>query len=124
MVRSWLVPLLFILTIPAFAGTPKAPVPCSDLWPAVKTTLGNGKNYIVVAMDSEEMKANFVVKGALYPQMNLVQLKDKKKGCDLELRIGFTGADDEAAFRSRVRRVFKKMTAAKVATAGNTGPAQ
>ncbi len=124
MVRSWLFGLLFLPTIPAFAGTPKAPLPCSELWPAVKATLGNGKNYIVEAMDSEEMKANFVVKGALYPQMNLVQLKDKKKGCDLELRIGFTGADDEAAFRSRVRRAFKKMTAAKVATAGDTGPAQ
>lgn len=124
MVRSWFFLLLFSLTIPAFAGTPKAPLPCSELWPAVKATLGNGKNYIVVAMDSEEMKANFVVKGALYPQMNLVQLKDKKKGCDLDLRIGFTGADDEGAFRTRVHRAYKKMTAAKVAAPSNTGPAQ
>jgi hypothetical protein len=126
MVRSRLVASLFLLTIPAFAGTPKAPVPCSELWPAVKQTLGNGKNYIVVAMDSEEMKANFVVKGALYPQLNLVQLKDKKKGCDLNLHIGFTGADDDGAFRTRVHRAYKKMNAAKVTapTAMNTGPAQ
>jgi hypothetical protein len=124
MARSWLVLLLFIPTIPAFAGPPKAPTPCSELWPAVKATLSNGKNYIVVAMDSEEMKANFVVKGALYPQLNLVQLKDKKKGCDLDLRIGFTGADDEGAFRTRVHRAFKRMNAAKVSVPSNTGPAQ
>ena len=124
MVRSWLVIFLFSLSIPAFARAPKTPVPCSELWPAVKVTLANQKNYIVVATDDELMRANFIVKGALYPQLNLVRLKNKKNGCDLELRIGFTGADDEGAFRTRVHRAYKKMTAAGVTPPTNTGPAQ
>jgi hypothetical protein len=127
MTRFVLLSFVLVLTIPAFAKShnPKQPVACTDLWPAVTATLANEKNYKVVAMDSDEMKADFIVTGSLYPAMNLVQLKEKKRGCDLELRVGFTGADDEAAFRTRVSRAFKVLTAAKASAAQtNSGAAQ
>jgi hypothetical protein len=70
------------------------------------------------------MKANFIVVGALFTQMNMVQLKPRESGCSLQLRIGFSGGDDEGAFRNRVSRALKKLNAAKAAAQEDSRPAQ
>jgi hypothetical protein len=124
--RSLLLVLLFAVTHPALAKPhrEKPPVPCSHLWPAVTETLANPGNYKVVGMNQEEFKANFIVVGALFPATHLVQLKPREGGCDLKIRMGFTGADDEGAFRNRVSRALKKLNAAKAAAPPETGQAQ
>jgi len=126
MTRCFLLILLCSLTVPASAKTrnEKQPVPCIDLWTAVTETLGNAGNYKVLARDNDEMKANFIVVGALFTQMNMVQLKPRESGCDLRLRIGFSGGDDEGAFRSRVSRALKKLNAARAAAQQDSRPAQ
>jgi len=102
--------LLIVLAAPAFAKP--YPLPCSELWSAVADTLDNPGNYTIVAIDKEQMKASFVVVGALYPVSNAVFLKPKGNGCDLETRMGFTGNDDGGTFRSRVNRAVAKRKAA------------
>ena len=106
MSRFWVLPLLFAFAVPAF---PKSnPLPCSELWSAVTDTLGNQGNYKVIAINDERRKASFIVVGALYPGINAVFLKPKGNGCELEVRMSFTGNDDEGALRSRVRRTIAK----------------
>jgi len=124
--RSLLLVLLFAVTLPALAKPRKEepPVRCSDLWPAVTWTLADTRNYTVVATNHEEMRANFIVVGAIFPATNLVQLKPRESGCDLKIRMGFTGNDDEGAFRNRVSRALKKLSAARPATHPETGQAQ
>ena len=54
-------------------------------------TLGNGSNYKIVATDSEEMKASFIVVGALYPGVNALFLKPQGNGCELQNQNGLHG---------------------------------
>jgi hypothetical protein len=118
---------LLALAVPAFAKShnEKQPIACSDLWPAVTQALHNAGNYRVLAMNDEEMRANFIVVGALFSQTDMVHLKPRNSGgCQLQLRIGFTGADDDWAFRSRVNRAFKKLNAAKASEHLDSGQAQ
>lgn len=115
MTRSMVVTLLvLIFAFPAFAksNSGKQPISCSDLWIAVSETLGNRGNYTVVASDPDRMRASFIVVGGLYSATNLVFLNPGKKNCELNVRMGFTGNDDESAFRGRVGRSLKKQRAA------------
>jgi hypothetical protein len=111
MARSLVFILLLFLAAPAFAKP--YPAPCSDLWSAVTDTLGNAGNYKIVATDTEEMKASFIVVGALYPGVNALFLKPKGNGCELQIKMGFTGNDDESALRGRVNHALTKLRAAK-----------
>jgi hypothetical protein len=72
-------------------------------------------NYRIVAMDNEQMRASFIVFGALYPGVHAVFLKQRSKGCELEVKMGFTGNDDEGALRNRVHRLLAKRKAANPA---------
>jgi hypothetical protein len=111
MPRFAVVLLLLDLVTPAFAKP--YPVPCNDLWSTVSDTLGDARNYKIVATDDDEMKASFIVVGALYPGVNAVFLKSRDNGCDLNVKMGFTGSDDEGALRSRVHHALAKRKAAK-----------
>jgi hypothetical protein len=111
MSRFSLLSVLLTLAVPAFAKP--YPVQCSDLWSAVTDTLGNAGDYKIVATDEAQMKASFIVVGALYPGINAVYLKPKGDGCDLQVKMGFTGSDDEGALRGRVNRALAKRKAAK-----------
>jgi len=62
------------------------------------------------------MKASFIVVGALYPGINALFLKPQGNGCELQIKMGFTGNDDESAFRGRVNRALAKMKTAKQST--------
>ncbi len=115
--------LLLVLISPAFARTHKErkPLTCAELWVAVDETLGNANNYRVVSMNRESMNASFIVVGALFSQTELVELKPRSQGCELRVRIGFTGNDDEGAFRARVRRALKRLEEAKAVPAASPG---
>ena len=113
--------LLLVFSTPVFAKP--ASVPCSELWAAVTDTLSDHGNYTINAIDDAQMKASFVVVGSLFRAVNSLYLKDKGHGCDLEVRMGFTGNEDESALRSRVRRAVAKRMAAKPTTTVSPGGA-
>lgn len=128
MARSLLLIVLFALSVPssvAKAHNKKQYIPCNDLWTAVTKTLGDASNYEMVAADDERMMANFVVVGARFRAMNLVWLKQRKSGCDLQVRVGFTGYNDEEwALRMRINRALKKLNAGQASPNPKSGPAQ
>jgi hypothetical protein len=123
MARSLVFILLLVLTTPAFAKP--YPPPCSDLWSAVTDTLGNAGNYKILATDNEQMKASFIVVGALFPGIHAAFVKPRANGCELEVKMGFTGNDDESALRGRVNRALAKRRAAKPSPpASSTGASE
>lgn len=103
--------LLLVLTTPAFAK--HYPPPCSDLWSALTDTLGNARDYEILASDSGHMKASFVVVGSLVPGTHAAFVKPLSNGCELEINMKFTGNDDESALRNRVERALVKRRKAK-----------
>lgn len=107
--------LFFLLVLAPQAFAKPYPLPCSDLWSAVTDTLGNAGNYKIVANDNGQMKASFIVVGALYPGVNALLLKPRDNGCELQIRMSFTGNDDETALRGRVNRALSKRKAARPA---------
>jgi hypothetical protein len=111
MSRFSLLPLLLVLAAPAFARP--VPVPCSDLWSAVTETLGNTGNYAILSISDKQLKASFIVIGAVFPANNYIWLKPKQDGCDLQVRMGFTGNDDGFALRRRVNRALTKKRVAR-----------
>ncbi len=106
MSRFSLLSLFLLLPAPAFAKP--YPLPCREVWSAVTDTLGNMGNYRIIGTDNEQMRASFIVFGALYPGVHAVFLKPKGNGCELEVKMGFTGNDDEGALRNRVNRALKR----------------
>ena len=112
MLRTAIFSLLLALAPSAFAKP--FPMPCSDLWAAVTDTLGEAGNYKIIAIDDEQMKASFLVVGALYPASNVLSLKPKGNGCELQIKMGFTGNDnDDWALWRRVNRAVAKQKEAK-----------
>ncbi len=63
------------------------PVPCSDLWNAVKDTLGNTGNYNLVTSDDSEMTASYMVQNETRQRVNSVHLNPADNGCELEDRF-------------------------------------
>lgn len=120
MTRVFLVcALLSALSLPTYAAphNSRHATSCSDLWTAVIATLRTGNNYSAIAIDEEDMKVNFIVIGALFSTMNSAELKPHESGCQLQVRMGFTGnTDDEWAFRRRVHHSLERQQAAKPAT--------
>jgi hypothetical protein len=87
-------------------------VACSDIWPAVKTTLADRDHYAKVVINDEKMKADYQPKhtvhvdisGTLLQRMNHVKLIPKDEGCELDVASNWSGwgHDDQADFRKRV----------------------
>jgi len=104
---------IFLLVLATTAFAKPYPLPCSDLWSAVTDTLGNERNYTILSSDNIRMKAYFIVIGSSFPATHTAYVKARPKGCELEVRMGFTGLDDEGFLRSRVNRAFVKRRSAK-----------
>jgi len=118
MARRLAAALMFVLlAVPAFGIAPKDiyPVSCSDLWDAVKDTLGSGGNYSILAMADSEMTASYVVIGAVRQRVNSVALNPRDTGCELQVQSGYSGygIDDEGTFRKRVDHSLARLQAAK-----------
>ena len=119
--RTQLVVLISIaLALPAFGETYKStyPVSCSQLWGAVKDTLGNPKNYAEVQSDDSKLTASFHPKhsvhlnisGALLQRTNRVTLVSKGTGCEMQVVSNYSGweHDDQGDFKKRVDEFLAK----------------
>ncbi|HEY5176227.1 MAG TPA: hypothetical protein VII95_11755 [Terriglobales bacterium] len=113
-----------ILAVPAFGKTYKNtyPVPCSEVWGAVKDTLSNPENYSVVESDDTKMTASYNVKhsahvnvsGAALQRTNHVTLVSKGTVCEMQVVSNYSGweHDDKGDFRKRVDESLAKLKAA------------
>jgi hypothetical protein len=109
-----------VLALPMFGKTYKStyPVPCSEVWGAVKDTLSNPENYVVKESDDTKMTAAYSVKhsvhvnvtGAVLQRTNHVTLVSKGKGCEMQVGSNFSGweHDDKGDFKKRVDEFLAK----------------
>jgi len=110
-----------VLALPAFGKTYKStyPVPCSDVWSAVKDTLSNPENYSVDESDDAQMTAAYKVKhaahvtitGAALQRTNHVTLVSKGAECEMRVGSNYSGFehDDKGDFRKRVDESLAKL---------------
>ena len=110
-----------VLALPAFGKTYKStyPVPCSDVWSAVKDTLSNPENYSVDESDDAQMTAAYKVKhaahvtitGAALQRTNHVTLVSKGTECEMRVGSNYSGFehDDKGDFRKRVDESLAKL---------------
>ncbi len=122
MARFMVVALFFVLiSVPAF-GKPNSvyPVSCSDLWDAVRDTLGVARDYAVVAADDSGRTASYTIVGAQHLRVNSVLLNATDAGCEMLVKAPYSGNsnDDEGLFRKRVGRSLARLQAAKPSEAG------
>ena len=114
-----------ILVVPAFSSAHKDtyPVPCSELWTAVKDTLGNPSNYSIVTTDNTQMTASYDVKhavhtsitGAALQRTNSVALNPQGTGCEMQVHSNYSGWNhsDAGDFKKRVDESLAKLKASK-----------
>ena len=74
MARFTVVTLFFVLiSVPAFGKDRNIyPVDCSDLWNAVRNTLGVAGDYSVLASDDDARTASYTIVGAQHQRVNSV----------------------------------------------------
>jgi hypothetical protein len=113
--------IVLTLTLPAFSGTHKETYPCacSEVWTAVKDTLGNAENYTVKISDEAHMIASYSVKhsahvsltGALRQRPNTVSLIPKDGGCEMKVESNYSGFEhnDAGDFNKRVNESLARL---------------
>ena len=129
--------LSLAVALPAFGKTYKStyPVACSELWPAVKDTLGNPDNhYDVVAMDDSAMHAEYDVRhaahvtitGAILQRINKVTLVPQSAGCEMQVVSNYSGWEhnDREDFKKRVDDALAKLKETPPQPAKPESPAQ
>jgi hypothetical protein len=106
--------LVLAFALPSSAMTYKStyPVPCSEVWGAVKDTLGDAEHYTIKENDDAKMSASYDVKhevhvnvtGAILQRTNKVKLVPKGSGCELQVVSNFSGWEhnDRDDFKKRV----------------------
>jgi len=126
--RAVLVALLSLaLAMPAFGAGNKTykttyPVPCSELWGAVKVALSNPDNYKDVQSDEEKMSADYNVKhsihwsviGAVNQGKNQVSLMPIGTTCEMSVVSMYSGLahNDQGDFKKRVDESLARLKAA------------
>ena len=85
---------------------------CSEVWAAVKDTLGDAVNYHVKRRDDATMSAfcqpkhsvPVTVSGALLQRTNSVILHAKGSGCEMQVKSNYSGFEhnDSGDFKKRV----------------------
>ena len=101
------------------------PVPCSELWGAVKDVLGNAENYNVEDSNDSLMAATYKVKhaahvtvsGAVLQRANHVSLVSKGTECEMQVKSNYSGFEhnDSSDFRKRVEESYAKLKGPKPA---------
>ena len=119
----WAALLLLALALPAFGVGNKTyknayPVPCSELWSAVKAALANPDNYKDVQSDDEKMTADYNVKhsihwsisGAINQGKNQVSLSPTGNTCEMSVVSMYSGLshNDQGDFKKRVDAALAK----------------
>lgn len=102
------------LVLPALGETYKStyPVACSEVWPAVKTTLGDAAHYNVKHIDDANMKADYqpkhqihvTITETLLQRTNHVTLIPKGETCEMRVVSNYSGVEhnDRQDFKQRV----------------------
>jgi hypothetical protein len=115
------------LVVPAFGKTYKStyPLPCGEVWGAVKDTLSNPENYTVVESDDAKMTATYQVKhtvhvtitGAVLQRKNKVTLVPQGSACEMQVVSNYSGFEhnDRDDFKTRVDASLAKPKEAKPA---------
>jgi hypothetical protein len=116
--------LALALAMPAFGAGNKTykttyPVPCSELWGAVKVALGNPDNYKDVQSDDDKMTADYNVKhsihwsviGAVNQGKNHVSLAPMGTTCEMSVVSMYSGLshNDQGDFKKRVDEALAKL---------------
>jgi hypothetical protein len=128
MMKSFAIAIVSLaLVAPAFGRTYKTSFtdPCSEVWSAVKDTLGNAEEYAVEKSDDAQMNAFYNVKhtthvtitGALLQRTNQVTLIPKGTGCEMHVVSNYSGFEhnDQGDFKKRVDESLAKLKAPKPA---------
>jgi len=112
--------ILLVFVLPAFGKTHKNAYPnaCSEVWAAVKDTLGNPDNYTIKMTDEARMSVSYAVKhaahvtitGALRQRPNTVSLSSKGAGCEMQIQSNYSGFEhnDAGDFTKRVNESLAK----------------
>ena len=115
------------LVMPAFCNTHKDtyPVPCNELWAAVKDTLRNSGNYGIVSTDEAGMTASYTVGNTLRQRTNSVALNPQGIGCEMQVQSAYRGLahDDAGDFKNRVDQSLAKLKASPSAVTEPQGNA-
>ena len=116
--------MLLALALPAFGAGSKTykttyPVPCSEVWGAVKVALGNPDNYKDVQSDDDKMTADYNVKhsihwsviGAVNQGKNHVTLSPIGTTCEMSVVSMYSGLshNDQGDFKKRVDEALAKL---------------
>ena len=116
------------VAMPAFGAGNKTykttyPVPCSELWGAVKVALGNPNNYKDVQSDEDKMTADYNVKhsihwsviGAVNQGKNHVSLASIGTTCEMSVVSMYSGLSHnvQGDFKKRVDEAMAKLKGAK-----------
>jgi len=117
-----------VLALPMFGAGSKTykttyPVPCSEVWGAVKVALGNPDNYKDVQSDEDKMTAEYNVKhsihwsviGAVNQGKNHVTLSPVGTTCEMSVVSMYSGLshNDQGDFKKRVEEALAKPKAEK-----------
>ncbi len=109
------------VALPAFGKSHKSSYsfPCSEVWSAVKQTLGNEENYSKVELNETTMTAAYHVKhavhisagGAILQRTNHVALESNGASCDIKIGSNYSGIEhnDADEFKKRVDDALAKM---------------
>jgi hypothetical protein len=129
--------LALALGLPAFGAGNKTykttyPVPCSELWSAVKVALANPDNYKDVQSDEDKMTAEYNVKhsihwsviGAVNQGKNHVSLAPIGTTCEMSVVSMYSGLshNDQGDFKKRVDESLAKLQAPKPAEPAKPEP--
>lgn len=122
--RLVFLPLLSLaLALPALGAGNKTyktnyPIPCNEVWGAVKTALGNPDNYKDVQSDEDKMSADYNVKhsihwsviGAVNQGKNHVSLVSTGTTCEMSVVSMYSGLshNDQGDFKKRVDEALAK----------------
>ena len=121
--------LLSTFALPVLSKTHKVTYPnaCSEVWAAVKDTLGNAENYTIKITDESRMTVSYAVKhsahvtvtGALRQRPNTVSLSSQGTGCAMEVQSNYSGFEhnDAGDFTKRVNESLAKRKEATPAEA-------
>ena len=116
--------LSLALALPAFGVGSKTykttyPVPCGEVWSAVKVALANSDNYKDVQSDDDKMTADYNVKhsihwsitGAINQGKNSVTLVPIGASCEMNVVSMFSGLahNDQGDFKKRVDEALAKL---------------
>ena len=127
MLKALAVALILLASVlPSFGKTHKEMYSndCSEVWAAVKSTLGNPENYTVKMTDDSRMSISYAVKhsahitvtGALRQRPNTVTLSAKGAGCEMQVESNYSGFEHNDA-GDFVKRVGESLAKLKGSTA-------